>query len=124
MYTAPSADSAVGKLFWSPLWDFDLAFDVTERDETRDTKYGFNNTDMPWFDSLRDQDPLFIELLKERWNGSDHPDDPDANDAAETENPNVPEETENPEEPAEEPEEEAPGDSKAPPDETEGAKEE
>ena len=57
------------RLFWGPLWDFDAAFGG--RDETLPvySKHdGFNNTEMLWLDKLRSNDPLFAELLTERWN--------------------------------------------------------
>ena len=50
-----------GKLVWGPLWDFDIAWQDTKPYE------GFTHTRMPWFDKLREDDPLFAELLKQRW---------------------------------------------------------
>ena len=58
--TVASDGSVVpGKLFWGPLWDFDLVWgqDIVE---------GFNYTDYMWVNLLR-QDPDFIETIKERW---------------------------------------------------------
>ena len=55
-----------GKLYWGPLWDVDLSmgggFDGAE---------GFNNCRMPWLDHLRDHDPEYQQLLKERWKALD-----------------------------------------------------
>ena len=73
MYIDPSSD---WKLFWGPLWDFDLTFSDKEDAEGSDTKFGFNNSQKSYFDQLRMNDPRFIELLKERWNGTDDPEDP------------------------------------------------
>ena len=64
------------KLFWGPLWDFDLTFSDREEEEDLGTKFGFNNTVSPWFDKLRTEDPEFIRILNERWNGSDDTEDP------------------------------------------------
>ncbi len=54
-----------GKLFWGPLWDFDYAWNNngmwSRSNET------FNNTSMLWIDHLRENDPLFVKLLRERW---------------------------------------------------------
>ena len=55
-----------GKLQWGPLWDFDAAWYVKETDGFP-SKKGFNNTQMNWFDRLREKDPQFVALLKERW---------------------------------------------------------
>ena len=55
-----------GKLQWGPLWDFDAAWYVKENDGFP-SKKGFYNTQMNWFDRLREQDPQFVALLKERW---------------------------------------------------------
>ena len=63
LYKKPGAD---GKIYWGPLWDFDLIFYL--KDTEPESATGFNNyTPNPWLDSLRDKDPLFVELLKERW---------------------------------------------------------
>ena len=61
-----------GKLYWGPLWDFDLAWgeqdDSSEglREYEPDIK-SFNNCPMIWIDSLRENDPQFVELLHSRW---------------------------------------------------------
>lgn len=51
-----------GKLYWGPLWDFDLSLggglDSTE---------GFGNTGMVWLDRMRAHDPAYQEILRERW---------------------------------------------------------
>ncbi|MBE6129706.1 MAG: hypothetical protein E7185_10575 [Erysipelotrichaceae bacterium] len=67
------------KLYWGPLWDFDLSMYDTSNDCDGDSLSGFNNTMMLWTDQLRNKDPLFCELLKERWNGSSDPDNPGMN---------------------------------------------
>ena len=55
------------KLYWGPIWDFDLMFFWVDKDNP-ETATGFNNYyDNIWIDSLRDKDPLFVDLLKERW---------------------------------------------------------
>ncbi len=71
MYIDPSTsdvgDITGGKLFWGPLWDFDLTFLKNGEGEEDGTKYGFNNTDMIWFDHLRDSDHMFDEILVQQW---------------------------------------------------------
>ena len=67
------------KLYWGPLWDFDLSMTDVSDGEEENTLAGFNNTAMLWIDQLRYKDPLFCELLKERWNGSGDADDPGMN---------------------------------------------
>ena len=52
-----------GKLCWGPVWDFDLGFDYGIE--------GFGGS-MPWINTLRDYDPRFVELLKERWNNPEN----------------------------------------------------
>lgn len=56
-----------GKLCWGPLWDFDLAWSVNIDNEKGYVK-GFNNTNPAWAFRLREKDPEFASLLKERWN--------------------------------------------------------
>ncbi len=56
-----------GKLCFGPLWDFDRAWDYFDY-ESEEAVSGFNNTVFNWVDELRGKDPLFVELLKERWN--------------------------------------------------------
>ena len=55
-----------GKLFWGPIWDFDLAWEVGI-DSEQGFKDGFNNTRLTWVDALREKDPQFTQLLKDRW---------------------------------------------------------
>ena len=59
-----------GKLYWGPIWDADRAFMVGGA-SVIGAAYGFNNTKMSWLDKLREDDPQFVELLKERWNDPD-----------------------------------------------------
>ncbi len=66
LYKTPDTESGKGKLYWGPLWDFDLGY--TDDGETLTAmKTGLNQAGIVWLDELRDRDPLFIELLKERW---------------------------------------------------------
>lgn len=58
-------------MFWGPLWDFDLTLLNTGEGEEEDTRFGFNNTETPWIDHLRDSDPLFDEILVQQWNKLD-----------------------------------------------------
>ena len=51
-----------GKLFWGPVWDFDLSFD-----EGYGTEDGLMYTRMPWIDRLRGNEPQFQQMLRERW---------------------------------------------------------
>ena len=53
------------KLFFGPLWDFDVAWGVV--DSGSEVKRSFNSTIMPWVDKLRGKDPLFVSLIKERF---------------------------------------------------------
>ena len=61
-----------GKLCWGPLWDFDASLgsqnDGTQSiDEYEEDVSGFNSSWFPWIAALREKDPLFVDLLKERW---------------------------------------------------------
>ena len=61
-----SAEDA--KLFWGPLWDFDLAYSIgIDSEDSNGSAFGLNTTQMDWFDQLRENDPRFVALLKERW---------------------------------------------------------
>ena len=66
MYKTPDTASERGKLYWGPLWDFDGAYYFGNETELG-TRTGINNTPDIWFDQLRDKDPMFVELLRERW---------------------------------------------------------
>ena len=66
MYKIPDTASEKGKLYWGPLWDFDGAYFFGSETELG-ARTGVNNTEDIWFDQLRDKDPLFVELLRERW---------------------------------------------------------
>ena len=61
LYKKRDTDTEIGKLYWGPLWDFDLAYpdDGTEDD--------FNFAGMEWLDYLRANDPTFQAALKEEW---------------------------------------------------------
>lgn len=59
-----------GKLCMGPLWDFDIAWgtiweteDISDHEDIK----GLNGTQMPWLFELRDKDPLFGEILEQRW---------------------------------------------------------
>ncbi|MBR3315331.1 MAG: Ig-like domain-containing protein [Atopobiaceae bacterium] len=58
--TASDGSVVLGKLFWGPLWDFDIAW------WRRYIVEGFDNTDYMWINLLR-QDPGFVETIKESW---------------------------------------------------------
>ena len=49
-----------GKLYWGPLWDFDLAWNNEEESY-------FNISTAPWIEHLMECDPEFQQLLAERW---------------------------------------------------------
>ena len=66
MYKTPDTASGKGKLYWGPLWDFDGGYEVGN-DTELGAATGLNNAKDIWFDQLRDKDPLFVELLRERW---------------------------------------------------------
>lgn len=55
-----------GKLFFGPIWDFDLALGNAGYDDV-DKTYGWHIRPSPWFDRLF-QDPAFKEKVKVRWN--------------------------------------------------------
>lgn len=57
-----------GKLYWGPVWDFDMAFDY---DDEEDLSSLNTATPMPWIDHLRGHDPEFQQLLRERWDEFD-----------------------------------------------------
>ena len=50
-----------GRLYWGPLWDFDLSIPSSASPE------GLNNVRMPWFDHLRAYSPSFRKILAEEW---------------------------------------------------------
>ncbi len=55
------------KLYWGPLWDFDLIFFDFAKDEPTLTT-GFNNAQaFSWVDRLRTNDPLLSKMIQERW---------------------------------------------------------
>ena len=57
------------KLYWGPLWDFDLAWAFNTGGEELNPKRaeGYPATEFSWLDHLRDSDPYFVRLLKDRW---------------------------------------------------------
>ena len=55
------------KLYFGPLWDFDLMLYMIDSDEPSHVR-GFNRSlPFPWLDNLRSNDPKFINLLKDEW---------------------------------------------------------
>ncbi len=58
-----------GKVYWGPLWDFDIAWGTVMEDAPEEPVMvqGFSNTSMPWIDALRKKDPAYREILKQRW---------------------------------------------------------
>ena len=54
-----------GKLYWGPLWDNDNAWNNSGI--WTDLNLTLNNTYMLWIAELRDRDPEFANLLRERW---------------------------------------------------------
>ena len=56
-----------GKLYWGPLWDFDLMFYMIYADDLENSE-GFNRSlSFAWMDRLRNNDPLFVDIIKEEW---------------------------------------------------------
>ena len=59
-----------GKMYFGPLWDFDLAwgkiYENADSDDNDDVD-GFNHTHMLWADELRAKDPEFVSLINEEW---------------------------------------------------------
>ncbi len=51
-----------GKLYWGPLWDFDLSLGGGLDDPA-----GFLHRNMIWLDHLRAYNPEYQQILKERW---------------------------------------------------------
>lgn len=59
---------ADGKLYWGPLWDFDTAWGRIFMFSNSLVTEGFDEfVPFPWFTHLRECDPEFVKLLKERW---------------------------------------------------------
>ena len=58
-----------GKLYWGPLWDFDLAFETFHQEED----YGSLSSSyrMKWLDHMRANDARYRELLLSTWNRLD-----------------------------------------------------
>lgn len=54
-----------GKLFFGPIWDFDLALGNAGYSDV-DKTYGWHIRKAPWFDRLF-QDPAFVAKVKARW---------------------------------------------------------
>lgn len=58
-----------GKLCFGPLWDFDgsMGSQNDDGEEDEEDVTGFNNSWLSWIAELRAKDPLFVELIKDRW---------------------------------------------------------
>ncbi len=56
-----------GKLYWGPLWDFDLIFFELNQDNPSMISGFQNKAVFAWTDRLLAYDPLFLELVQERW---------------------------------------------------------
>ena len=61
LYKKRDKDGKIGKLYFGPLWDFDLAIS-----NYVETDY-FNFTEMPWIDELRDRNPEFVSEIQKAW---------------------------------------------------------
>ena len=57
------------KLYWGPLWDFDMGWTFKVEGEEFDPKdaAGYWTIGFSWIDQLRKTDPYFVKLLKDRW---------------------------------------------------------
>ena len=53
------------KLYWGPLWDFDLS--MGNRTNGRTSVEGFNFRGDKWLDYLRENDADYLKLLLDRW---------------------------------------------------------
>ncbi|MBR2534426.1 MAG: CotH kinase family protein, partial [Erysipelotrichaceae bacterium] len=51
-----------GKLYWGPLWDFDLSLG-----NGLDAVDGFVHRNMSWLNHLRAHEPVYQQLLRQRW---------------------------------------------------------
>lgn len=57
-----------GKLFWGPLWDFDLAMaDVSNDEGGYDFDMNFTRSSMLWLNRLRGYEPEYQEQLRKTW---------------------------------------------------------
>ena len=68
-YKTRDTDSAKGKIYWGPLWDFDFAWNYGLESPYEDT-----NTVMGWMVAmLGNRDGEFIELSRDKWNNELRP---------------------------------------------------
>ena len=51
------------KVYWGPVWDFDLAY----YKRINDTEYKEFDVNDGWLNQLRQNDPIFLQALKEYW---------------------------------------------------------
>lgn len=59
-----------GKLYWGPMWDFDLA--ARYNDMFSMSTSGFLNTaSMPWLDHMRAYDPAYQQMIRSCWKDMD-----------------------------------------------------
>lgn len=57
-----------GKLFWGPLWDFDLTMDdLSDEEGVYHFDMSFSRSNMPWLNRLRGYNSEYQELLRETW---------------------------------------------------------
>ena len=71
-YYYKKSDAQGGKLYWGPLWDFDLAWGndpLRNRDIDESAAYVLNEYKDPWLDQLMG-DPKFTAKLKKFWKGT------------------------------------------------------
>ena len=71
-YYYKKSDAQGGKLYWGPLWDFDLAWGndpLRNRDIDGSAAYVLNEYKDPWLDQLMG-DPKFTAKLKKFWKGT------------------------------------------------------
>ncbi len=64
LYKKRDTEEAKGKIYWGPLWDFDIAF-------ARPDTEGFDMTKTVWFDRLRAYSPEFQEAVLRNWTEMD-----------------------------------------------------
>ncbi len=68
-YKTRDTDSAKGKIYWGPLWDFDFAWNYGT-----ESPYEDMNTVMGWMVAmLGNQDGEFVELSRDKWNNELRP---------------------------------------------------
>lgn len=76
MYKTRDTDSSPGRLFFGPIWDFDLSFDNDEI-QTHPAEGWWTRTGASWIDRMMD-DPTFWSALVARWQALSASMDPNA----------------------------------------------